>query len=184
MASMMDEMAKTLARRRAQAEKKDVSIKLDIPTYKHNIAHHNNFDFFCNMQPEPEPDAKQRPWEKSNTLPHKLGGNSNGNGNGSSNKDSNSGSEWPRPMRKRFGSASEETILKVVRQRNFAFKRLYSYTFALAQQVNGDGLSLALSGSDLDALKADIVREIRCEIQKAKQEIIDGLFVVYAALNK
>nr|XP_036230241.1 protein enabled isoform X8 [Bactrocera oleae] len=125
MASMMDEMAKTLARRRAQAEKKE---------------------------PEVEPEVKQRPWEKSNTLPHKLGSSSsNTNCNASSNNTSNSGSESPRPMRKRFGSASEETILK----------------------VNGDGLSLALSSTELDTLKADILKEIRSEIQKVKQEIIE-----------
>lgn len=41
------------------------------------------------------------------------------------------------------------------------------------QQVNGDGLSLALS-ADLDSFKAEIIREMRLEIQKAKQEIIDG----------
>lgn len=65
------------------------------------------------FQPEPEPEVKQRPWEKSNTLPHKLGSNSsNGNSNSRDNT-SNSGSESPRPIRKRFGSASEETILKV-----------------------------------------------------------------------
>ncbi|EDV98494.1 protein enabled isoform X2 [Drosophila grimshawi] len=140
MASMMDEMAKTLARRRAQAEKKE---------------------------PDPEPEVKQRPWEKSNTLPHKLSSGSGGGGatsnsqgggaNGSAavtgNNTTNSGGESPRPMRKRFGSASEETILK----------------------VNGDGLSLALSNSDLDTLKAEIVREMRLEIQKVKSEIIDAI---------
>lgn len=136
MASMMDEMAKTLARRRAQAEKKE---------------------------PDPEPEVKQRPWEKSNTLPHKLssGGGSSSNTSAASNAQcgangnntSNSGGESPRPMRKRFGSASEETILK----------------------VNGDGLSLALSNSDLDTLKAEIVREMRLEIQKVKNEIIDAI---------
>ncbi|XP_011293202.1 protein enabled isoform X2 [Musca domestica] len=131
MASMMDEMAKTLARRRAQAEKKD---------------------------PDSEPEVKQRPWEKSNTLPHKLGSSSSANSNNSnansSHNTSNSGSESPRPMRKRFGSASEETILK----------------------VNGDGLSVAgLSNSDLEQLKAEIVREMKTEIQKVKQEIIEAI---------
>lgn len=97
----------------------------------------------------------QRPWEKSNTLPHKL--SSNGNNNSQSvatnNGSTNSGSESPRPSRKRFGSASEETILK---------------------QVNGDGgLSIANS-HDLETLKAEILREIRLDINKAKQEIIDG----------
>lgn len=130
MASMMDEMAKTLARRRAQAEKKE---------------------------PEPNEDsqqnARQRPWEKSNTLPHKLGAGNSNNGAAGGSVNTNSNSESPRPIRKRFGSASEETILK---------------------QVNGDGLSLALS-ADLDSLKAEIVREVRLEIQKAKQEIIDAI---------
>ncbi|TMW50074.1 hypothetical protein DOY81_004842, partial [Sarcophaga bullata] len=101
--------------------------------------------------PEPEPEVKQRPWEKSNTLPHKLGNSNSSNTNVNSNNTSNSGGESPRPMRKRFGSASEETILK----------------------VNGDGLSVALSGSDLEQLKAEIVREMKQEIQKVKQEIID-----------
>lgn len=64
----------------------------------------------------------------------------------------NNGAESPRPSRKRFGSASEETILK---------------------QVNGDGLSIA-NGHELDTLKAELLQEIRLEINKAKQEIIDG----------
>lgn len=48
------------------------------------------------------------------------------------------------------------------------------FPFSNQQQVNGDGLSIALS--DLDSLKAEIVREMRLEIQKAKQEIIEGLY--------
>lgn len=39
--------------------------------------------------------------------------------------------------------------------------------------MNGDSLSLPLS-AELDNLKADILREIRTEVQKAKQEILDG----------
>ncbi|XP_031640425.1 protein enabled isoform X2 [Contarinia nasturtii] len=125
MASMMDEMAKTLARRRAQAEKK----------------------------PEVDTSSDQtRPWEKSNTLPHKLSGNGSGAQNSTTNNGTTSnGAESPRPSRKRFGSASEETILK---------------------QVNGDGLSIANS-HELEALKADILREMRIEINKATKEIID-----------
>ncbi|XP_059608057.1 protein enabled-like [Phlebotomus argentipes] len=132
MASMMDEMAKTLARRRAQAERK-----------------------------EPDSDdlnSSKRPWEKSNTLPHKLGsaaaaGNSSspGGGGGGGGNSTGGGPESPRPQRKRFGSASEETILK---------------------QVNGDGLSLPLT-AELDNIKAEILREMRIEISKAKQEIIE-----------
>lgn len=86
-------------------------------------------------------------------MPHKLSGNNgtstNANGN---NNGTNNGSESPRPSRKRFGSASEETILK---------------------QVNGDGFSVANS-HDLETFKAELLREIRLEINKAKQEIIDG----------
>ncbi|KAI8116883.1 Protein enabled [Lucilia cuprina] len=153
MASMMDEMAKTLARRRAQAEKKE---------------------------PEPEPEVKQRPWEKSNTLPHKLGNSNSSNSNANSNNTSNSGGESPRPMRKRFGSASEETILKVMK----AVNKIYVFTCTTNnkynicnnyQQVNGDSLSVALSGSDLEQLKAEIVREMKQELQKVKQEIIDAI---------
>lgn len=65
-------------------------------------------------------NSRQRPWEKSNTLPHKLGGGSNTSSNQIlnsqgpiSNTVSTSGSESPRPIRKRFASACEETILKV-----------------------------------------------------------------------
>ncbi|XP_055313029.1 protein enabled isoform X2 [Sitodiplosis mosellana] len=133
MASMMDEMAKTLARRRAQAEKKP-----DADT--------NN--------------DQSRPWEKSNTLPHKLSGNSSGAQSSTTNNGTtNNGSESPRPSRKRFGSASEETILK---------------------QVNGDGLSIANS-HELEALKADILREMRIELNKATKEIID---VIKAEFNR
>lgn len=95
---------------------------------------------------------QSRPWEKSNTLPHKLGNSSGSQSGSTSNGTTNNGSESPRPSRKRFGSASEETILK---------------------QVNGDGLSIA-NAQDLEALKAEILREVRIEISKATKEIIDG----------
>lgn len=76
------------------------------------------------MQPDNGPSddggggaGGRKPWEKSNTLPHKSNNfnSSNGGSNGGSggNGQGNGGSESPRPSRKRFGSASEETILKV-----------------------------------------------------------------------
>lgn len=108
---------------------------------------------YLHTQPEPNSNDQQRPWEKSNTLPHKLG-SGNSQGNATNNGTMNNGSESPRPSRKRFGSASEETILK---------------------QVNGDGLSIA-SEHELAALKAELLHEIRLEINKAKQEIIDGIY--------
>lgn len=108
--------------------------------------------FIIIQKPEPINDQQQRPWEKSNTLPHKLSGSGSSQAGTTNNGSTNSGSESPRPSRKRFGSASEETILK---------------------QVNGDGLSIA-NPHELENMKAEIIREIRSEINKAKQEIIDG----------
>ncbi|XP_062560933.1 protein enabled isoform X4 [Armigeres subalbatus] len=131
MASMMDEMAKTLARRRAQAEKKEPDSTEDGQSGASN--------------------GRQRAWEKSSTLPHKLGGSSQNNAN--SNNTSLSGSESPKPSRKRFGSASEETILK---------------------QINGDSFSLP-SAVELENFKEEILREMRNEIAKAKQEIIEAI---------
>lgn len=40
--------------------------------------------------------------------------------------------------------------------------------------MNGDGLSTTLSGTDLEQLKSEIIKEMKLEIQKVKQEIIDG----------
>ncbi|XP_055601342.1 protein enabled isoform X2 [Uranotaenia lowii] len=129
MASMMDEMAKTLARRRAQAEKKEP----------------DSID-------DGQSQTRQRAWEKSSTLPHKLGGSSSQNSGGCNNT-SLSGSESPKPSRKRYGSASEETILK---------------------QINGDSFSLP-SSVELENFKDEILREMRSEIAKAKQEIIEAI---------
>lgn len=49
------------------------------------------------------------------------------------------------------------------------------------KQVNGDGLSIS-NQLDLETFKADILREIRLEINKAKQEIIDGEYCQYPKL--
>lgn len=113
MASMMDEMAKTLARRRAAAEKKD---PVDTP------------------QQESECGTAERKgsiWGAGTKL---------GNGCESS----------PKPTRKQLNSSSEECLPK----------------------VNGDtGLS------DLESLKQDILKEMRKEINKMKQDIIDAIKV-------
>lgn len=70
------------------------------------------------MQPDNGPGddgngGGRKPWEKSNTLPHKSNTANGNNGSGGNGQGSNGGAESPRPSRKRFGSASEETILKV-----------------------------------------------------------------------
>ncbi|KAG5676341.1 hypothetical protein PVAND_006184 [Polypedilum vanderplanki] len=125
MASMMDEMAKTLARRRER--QKDTS-----------------------------QDGDNDKWEKSNTLPHKLS-NSNSQTLPSSSSSNAASSLADSPQsRKRFGSASEETILK---------------------QVNG-GENFSLPPAfDMKAFKAEILKEMRSEITKAKNEIIDAIKV-------
>lgn len=112
MACMMDEMAKTLARRRAAVEKK---------------------------VPDADEDDKKATWEKTNTLP----ANSSKFNNGDS----------PKSVRKRFGSASEETILK----------------------VNGLTDNLSIAPTELEALKNEIIKEVRKEVSKMKQDIIDAI---------
>jgi len=102
------------------------------------------------------------------------------NSNTSAGSGGSGGGESPRPQRKRFGSASEETILKVRNTLNNIANYKYKYLFNIhyfLQQVNGDGLSLPLS--ELENMKAEILREVRLEINKAKQEIIDGLYLLF-----
>ncbi|XP_018324168.1 protein enabled isoform X2 [Agrilus planipennis] len=84
-----------------------------------------------------EEESKAATWEKSNTLPNP----------------SSKYSESPKSVRKRFGSASEETILK----------------------VNGLSDSLSLGPTELESLKNEIVKEIRKELGKMKQEILDAI---------
>ncbi|XP_046676343.1 protein enabled isoform X2 [Homalodisca vitripennis] len=117
MASMMDEMAKTLARRRAAAEKKDPA---DIPQQ----------DTDCSTG-----ERKGSVWG-----PAKLG-----NGCESS----------PKPSRKQLNSSTEELQ---------------------APRVNGDQ-SGSVTSADLEALKQDILRDMRKEINKMKQDIIDSIKV-------
>ncbi|XP_050314993.1 protein enabled isoform X2 [Anthonomus grandis grandis] len=114
MASMMDEMAKTLARRRAAVEKK--------------------------VPDKDEEDKKAAMWEKTHTLP--------------SNTSKFSGSDSPKAARKRFGSASEETILK----------------------VNGlTEVAMSIGPTEMESLKNEIVKEVKKEIAKMKQDILDAI---------
>lgn len=148
MASMMDEMAKTLARRRAAAEKKQPE---QPPVCKHIDRVTRVFDALTNalknwqekkreswngfflQEPESSPDKKS--WDKNN----------------SNNKFSN-GAESPKSVRKRFGSASEDTLLK----------------------VNGVNDGTSFTAQEMEAFKVEIIKEVRKEFQKMKQEIIDG----------
>ncbi|CAH0547794.1 unnamed protein product, partial [Brassicogethes aeneus] len=90
-----------------------------------------------------EDEEKKAMWEKTNTLPanamSKFGGG-----------------DSPKSVRKRFGSASEETILKVN---------------GLSCEV---GANLSLGPAEIDTLKNEIVKEVKKEIAKLKQDILDG----------
>ncbi|XP_057651368.1 protein enabled isoform X2 [Diorhabda carinulata] len=87
-----------------------------------------------------EDEKKAAIWEKTNTLPSNT---------------SKFNSESPKGVRKRFGSASEETILKV------------------------NGLSevggLSVGPTEMESLKNEIVKEVKKEIAKMKQEILDAI---------
>lgn len=87
------------------------------------------------QEPESSPDKKS--WDKNNA---------------SNNKFSN-GAESPKSVRKRFGSASEDTLLK----------------------VNGVNDGTSLTAQEMEAFKVEIIKEVRKEFQKMKQEIIDGI---------
>ncbi|XP_054282519.1 protein enabled-like isoform X1 [Macrosteles quadrilineatus] len=118
MASMMDEMAKTLARRRAAVEKKDVAD--------------------TQSQDGDGGGDRKAPW----------GSNKLGNGCESS----------PKPGRKQLTSSSEELQARPT--------------------VNGDSAPTAsITSAELEAFKQDILREMRKEMGKIKQEIIDTIKV-------
>ncbi|XP_048524846.1 protein enabled isoform X2 [Dendroctonus ponderosae] len=86
-----------------------------------------------------EEDKKAAVWEKTNTLP---------------SNSSKFSSESPKSVRKRFGSASEETILK----------------------VNGlSEVAMSMGPTEMDSLKNEIVKEVKKEIAKMKQDIIDAI---------
>ncbi|KAE8746488.1 hypothetical protein FOCC_FOCC006853 [Frankliniella occidentalis] len=110
MASMMDEMAKTLARRRAACEKKEPDPAVD--------------------------DQDKKQWDKN-----------------SGGKLANGG-ESPKPGRKRFGSSSEENLVPKVNGLN-------------SGDANGGSIG------DLDALKQEIIREMRQEMSRLKQDLIN-----------
>lgn len=86
------------------------------------------------------PDKKS--WDKSNSTIS----------NSTSNNKFSNGAESPKAHRKRFGSASEDTLLK----------------------VNGVNEGSSITAQELEAFKAELMKEVRKEFQKIKQEIVDG----------
>lgn len=97
--------------------------------------------FVRQQEPESSPDKKS--WDKNNS--------SISNSASSNNKFSN-GAESPKAHRKRFGSASEDTLLK----------------------VNGVNDGSSITAQEMEAFKAELMKEVRKEFQKIKQEIVDG----------
>ncbi|XP_028159055.1 protein enabled-like, partial [Ostrinia furnacalis] len=65
----------------------------------------------------------------------------------------------PRSVRKRFGSASEETILK---------------------QVNGGNEGGCVSAAEWDAFKQEMMKEMRRELTQIKKEILDAMKAEFA----
>ncbi|XP_061381053.1 protein enabled isoform X2 [Danaus plexippus] len=134
--TMMHEMQRTLARRRA------------------HLAHLDK-----NEESSTENSASSTPmksWERSATLPHRLP-----NGNTPVNTECNPAAQSPRAARKRFGSASEETILK---------------------QVNGSGEGGCACGgaAEWDSFKQDVLREIRAQVAHMKKDILDAMKAEFA----
>lgn len=127
MVSMMDEMQKTLARRRAKVDK-DV-----------------------------EEEKGTSGTEQSKRLGFEKGSSPNTYGDRSSREksQSNSGSESPKPRRTRLGSLADEID---VSQRN-------------GEANSGNGITNA----ELQAVKQEILDEMRKEMDKMKQDIIEAI---------
>ncbi|XP_066595031.1 protein enabled isoform X2 [Prorops nasuta] len=87
--------------------------------------------------PEPESSPDKKSWDKNNPANNKFA----------------NGAESPKSARKRFGSASEDTLLK----------------------VNGVNDGTPLTAQEMEAFKAEIIKEVRKEFQKMKVEIVDAV---------
>ncbi|CAB3232660.1 unnamed protein product [Arctia plantaginis] len=133
---MMNEMQRTLARRRAHLDK----------------AEESSADNSVSNTP-------MKTWERSATLPHRLP-NAACNGNTSNSESTTQQApQSPRSVRKRFGSASEETILK---------------------QVNGGNEGGCMTAAEIDAFKQEMLREIRQQFNQMKKELLDAMKAEFA----
>lgn len=122
MASMMDEMQKTLARRRAKVERGE-------------------------DDDSSGPGSGGRNFEKGSSP--------------TGNKSSSSGSESPKPGRRRFGSTADE--IDVTKLNGMA-----------ENNASGAGGTSA-TNAELEAMKQEILREMRKEMAKMKQDIIEAI---------
>lgn len=120
MVSMMDEMQKTLARRRAKVERVE----------------------------DEDSGGERKNFEKGSSPTGK----------------SSSGSESPKPGRRRFGSTADE--IDVLKLNGMAENAINNAT---------SNSSTAASSTELEAMKQEILREMRKEMAKMKQEIIEAV---------
>ncbi|CAK1549350.1 unnamed protein product [Leptosia nina] len=132
---MMHEMQRTLARRRAHLDK----------------AEESSADNSVNSTP-------MKSWERSATLPHRLPAACNGN-TPSAESPAQQQAQSPRSVRKRFGSASEETILK---------------------QVNGGTEGGCVSAAEWEGFKQELMREVKTQLTQMKREILDAMKAEFA----
>ncbi|VVD05925.1 unnamed protein product, partial [Leptidea sinapis] len=88
----------------------------------------------------------------------------------------------PRSVRKRFGSASEETILKRLMYEILSASRLdFSSTdnvlfYIQTQQVNGNGSDGGcITAGEWEAFKLELMKEVKSQFAIMKREIIDAM---------
>jgi len=137
---MMDEMQKTLARRRAKVDR---------------------------SSEEPDSDRQENGERRGSDYPEK----GSSPGKAISQPGSQAGSESPKPGRRRHSTRGSQDIDSL----GGSMGNLGRATSLGAQEVGTenyvpDGVS---NSGDLEAVKQEILREMRKEIAKAKQEIID-----------
>merc|ERR1712150_441963 len=132
MASMMDEMQKTLARRRAKVDKDSEEEKTETE----------------------KSTARQRLGFEKGASPSTYGDRSS-----REKSQSNSGSESPKPRRTRLGSLADEID---VSQRN-------------GDTSSTNGPNSGITSAELQTFKQEILDEMRKEMDKMKQDIIEAI---------
>ena len=81
---------------------------------------------------------------------------------------SSSGSESPKPGRRRFGSTADE--IDVTKLNGMAENAINNATSS-----GGSSSAQPATNAELEAIKQEILREMRKEMAKMKQDIIEGM---------
>ena len=82
---------------------------------------------------------------------------------------SSSGSESPKPGRRRFGSNADE--IDVTKLNGIADNAI--------NNANANAGGVNASNAELEAMKQEILREMRKEMAKMKQDIIEGMYLCF-----